>query len=419
MRIIAGGFVGIGKTPSVFLDLNLTGTANIANSTITKVTDFAAAGSFGFSGLADNNNGVYFGMGAGGSGIPAGIGFMREATGWNTALAFYTNNITSGPNSTNAMQEKMRITSGGNVGIGVTAPVNKLEVNGAIVATGAAAGYSANMTIIDVASGNSNITAIGPNTSTIGTTVFQSFSSNASLGGERMRITSGGQFLFGKTDENLSRWGRANFFYPAGTSNAIIALQNATARASGNLYGMTFVDNTDETNAAVYVRQTGTNNQADLLFGTNSGTGGAGLSSVTERVRILSSGVLKSGINSSQATSECGVASWNTVGTIGGNASLTFDITVPDDNGMGTGHHIEANMTHINFGSYGCLLDTWISTRGTGIQEQQDIKNVTSGNGGSWTVTKPNSTTLRVTKNAGTYVGSGYYWIKVTTVSVI
>jgi hypothetical protein len=119
MTYSPSGQVGIGKTtPLALLDLGLTGTANIANSTITKVTDFAAAGSFGFSGLADNNNGVYFGMGAGGSGIPAGIGFMREATGWNSALAFYTINITSGSNSTNAMQEKMRLTSGGFLCIG-------------------------------------------------------------------------------------------------------------------------------------------------------------------------------------------------------------------------------------------------------------------------------------------------------------
>jgi hypothetical protein len=71
-------------------------------------------------------------MGAGGgNGIPAGIGFMRAAGGttWNTELAFYTNNITSGPNSTSAMQEKMRITSSGNVGINNSSPGAKLHIN--------------------------------------------------------------------------------------------------------------------------------------------------------------------------------------------------------------------------------------------------------------------------------------------------
>ena len=108
---------------------------------------------------------------------------------------------------------------------------------------------------------------------------------------ERVRITAGGQLFFGSTaPENLSRWGRALFNYASGSSNATIALQNGTARAANNLYGMLFVDNADESNAAVYVRQTGSNNGADLLFGTNAGTGGAGLGAVTERMRITAGG---------------------------------------------------------------------------------------------------------------------------------
>jgi hypothetical protein len=115
-RLDNSGRLGLGKTPIAQFDIGLTGTTNIATTTITKVTDFGTSASFGFSCLTNNNDGVFFGMGAGGgNGIPAGIGFMREASGWNTAIAFYTNNITSGPNSTNAMQEKMRIDSAGRV----------------------------------------------------------------------------------------------------------------------------------------------------------------------------------------------------------------------------------------------------------------------------------------------------------------
>ena len=36
------------------------------------------------------------------------------------------------------------------------------------------------------------------------------------------------------------------------------------------------------------------------------------------------------------------------------------------------------------------------------------IKNITSGNGGSWSISAPNATTLRITKNAGAYVGTGH-----------
>jgi hypothetical protein len=130
MRITTAGFVGIGvAAPLSKLDILLTGTASIATTTITKVTDFAASSSFGFPGLPNNNDGAYFGMGAGGSnGIPAGLGFMRQAAGWQTAIAFYTNNVTGGANGTNAIQEKMRIDADGNLGIGTSSPGYKLVI---------------------------------------------------------------------------------------------------------------------------------------------------------------------------------------------------------------------------------------------------------------------------------------------------
>jgi hypothetical protein len=52
-------------------------------------------------------------------GISAGMGFFRESSGWNSALAFYTNNQTSGTYGVDAIQERMRISSSGGVGIGV------------------------------------------------------------------------------------------------------------------------------------------------------------------------------------------------------------------------------------------------------------------------------------------------------------
>jgi len=122
LSLTSSRYVGVRKyNPKSVIDVGLTGTANIATTTISSVTNFAPESSFGFSGLANNNDGVYFGMGSGGgNGIPAGMGFMREASGWRTALAFYTNNITSGPDSTNALQEKVRIDSDGRLIVGNT-----------------------------------------------------------------------------------------------------------------------------------------------------------------------------------------------------------------------------------------------------------------------------------------------------------
>jgi hypothetical protein len=113
MFFVDAGANGIGinyASPTTLLHLGMSGSANITNNTQTKVTDFTAANRFGVSGLTNNNDGIFFGLGTEG-GIPAGIGFMREASGWNTQMRFYTNNITNGPDSTVAMQEKMRIES--------------------------------------------------------------------------------------------------------------------------------------------------------------------------------------------------------------------------------------------------------------------------------------------------------------------
>ena len=103
------------------------GTATLVNTNITSTACFGATSRAGFTGIADNCNGVYFGMGADGTGISAGLGFFREATGWNSALTFYTNCVTDGV-TVPRIQEKMRITSSGLVGIGCSSPTYHLEV---------------------------------------------------------------------------------------------------------------------------------------------------------------------------------------------------------------------------------------------------------------------------------------------------
>jgi hypothetical protein len=72
-----------------------------------------------------------------------------------------------------------------------------------------------------------------------------------------------------------------------------IRIRNSTTRASGNKYGIRFADSSFETNASIYAEQLSSGaNGADLIFGTNNNTGGIGLTSATERMRISSSGGL-------------------------------------------------------------------------------------------------------------------------------
>jgi hypothetical protein len=91
--------------------------------------------------------------------------------------------------------ERMRITSGGNVGIGTTAPISLLDV--CVLSSGARrllVNYDDSLVTIKSASsggGGENLRLIGDNI------IFNSGSSGS--GTERMRITSGGNVLIGTT----------------------------------------------------------------------------------------------------------------------------------------------------------------------------------------------------------------------------
>ena len=97
-----------------------------------------------------------------------------------------------------------------------------------------------------------------------------------------------------------------------------------------------------------------------------------------------------------------------------GNSSFYVDVPVEDEGGSGAIFKVEATFAHYSSMSYNTLREFYISARGTAV-EFTNIVEVNSGYGGSWTASKPNTTTLRITKVAGTYAGGGKYYIRVTT----
>ena len=110
MRITSGGNVGIGTSSP----------ENITNQTSLSVNGTNAS-RLDFQILGTKNSGL----------VSTASGLFLE-TSTTIPLVFITNNT-----------ERMRITSGGNVGIGVSNPIYKLDVNGEIVSRGAAtAAYS-------------------------------------------------------------------------------------------------------------------------------------------------------------------------------------------------------------------------------------------------------------------------------------
>ena len=113
-------------------------------------------------------------------------------------------------------------------------------------------------------------------------------------------------------------------------------------------------------------------------------------------------------------TDQGGARTFTKGGQMLNNQTYTFDIAVPNDSGKGTVHHVDAMMTHYDT-AYGCVLNCYAYTRGTSVSTQTNLINQYTGLAGQWTVTKPNNTTLRITKTAGTYPGTGFYQVKVLT----
>ena len=120
MRLDATGNVGIGtNTPASKLDVRTsltatTGVQNIADfyATTSATADSTYGGRITLWTKNPNNN--YW---------PAAIAAINDAGGSNlSSLAFYT--ATSGP----TLNERMRIDSAGNVGVGTTAPATKLHI---------------------------------------------------------------------------------------------------------------------------------------------------------------------------------------------------------------------------------------------------------------------------------------------------
>jgi hypothetical protein len=165
MRIDSSGNVGIGtSSPAGKLHINTDATASLASATINEVSDFSVSSRVGFSGLSNNSDGMYFGTGVDG-GVSAGMGFFREVSGWDTAIAFYTNNQTSGTYGVDAIQEAMRITSAGDVGIGTATPAAKLDVNGTLACDGfTSTGIDDNATSTAITIGANEAVGIGTDT---------------------------------------------------------------------------------------------------------------------------------------------------------------------------------------------------------------------------------------------------------------
>ena len=145
----------------------------------------------------------------------------------------------------------------------------------------------------------------------------------------------------------------------------------------------------------------GSSAPADLIFSVKPTTTGPG-SSPTERMRILNDGMIETN----------GVMNFYAAFRLYNNVAYTWDIPVPDEGGYGNSFRCECGYNHYYTTAYGAHRSAWISSRGTSTNNMID-QDQSHSQAGYWTFSKPNTTTFRVTKTAGTYGGQGYGFIHV------
>lgn len=143
-----------------------------------------------------------------------------------------------------------------------------------------------------------------------------------------------------------------------------------------------------------------TNNYGALHFETRGSSGwNTGAQVIHQDARISHSGVMHY---------------YNDV-YLSNGTSYTFDIPVRATNGTGQVFEIFAGYTHYGTGYAAVIKQVWAqrSNIQSDIQLINNIVNYSTGNAGAWSVAYHNGTTIRVTKSAGTYGGSGYGYIMV------
>ena len=143
----------------------------------------------------------------------------------------------------------------------------------------------------------------------------------------------------------------------------------------------------------------------DLTFSTGTTTG-------TERMELTGAGILN---QFSSTAIQAGVNNYVFTGGVNTSTSSFYVDVDVGNSGGGNVALVEAIYSHHGLSSYGCALMGWYVFYNGGYVGENTISDITSSNGGSWSVSGPANGTMRVTKNAGSYSGGGEWFVKVTT----
>jgi hypothetical protein len=272
MRITSGGIVGIGVTPSAWDTGTFPDILQVGNASL--VTLGNAYSQLGNNSYYDGTNYRYISNGG-------AQRMVYDAGGdilWSTAASGTAGN-------TFTFSERMRITSGGNVGIGTDSPSAKLEIKSGYIrmydpTSNINGGYAIEWTSNN---GGTNLTYANIDAVTTsagnrtGDLLFRT--SNAAAPTERMRITSGGDVLVGNTSFTSPN-GADRFIGVYGGQDCSLILQDSVQtweiyvnddlninagtlnaiqfnRGSGRIYAVPTYNNTFGAGANMYIASDG------------------------------------------------------------------------------------------------------------------------------------------------------------------
>ena len=231
-------------------------------------------------------------------------------------------------------------------------------------------------------------------------------------GTERLRINSGGFFNFNQANNNNLQ-GRVTIFdggnfstnsiLGSGDSDNIYLISDASS--GYNVYGSSIawsrVQYADRRVAAIANVQTSTDeDHVGLAFFTHPSADAT--AAIEEKFRITHDGI--------HITN--GVSNFYVAFRLTNNVAYNWDIAVPNEGGYGNSFRCECGYNHYYTAAYGAHRSAWISSRGTSTNNMFD-QDQSHSQSGAWSFSKPNNTTFRVTKSAGTYGGQGYGFIHV------
>jgi len=106
-----------------------------------------------------------------------------------------------------------------------------------------------------------------------------------------------------------------------------------------------------------------------------------------------------------------GVERLGASGYVDGDETVgSLTLTVTDQSSF----HVLCCFNHYGYiNSWGCARKFMGALGGTSGMHIVFDDNITSGNGGSWTITRTSATTLTIQKTAGSYSGGGYWFIDI------